>query len=165
MFFKKKYIGIPENKILLETKHWIINHRLDTEYPGYLMLGSKESTFRVSDLCTESLRSMGIILGAVENRMYERLKPETVIISKLGFSKGFGCHFHLIPVYSWLYDSIKRDKSYSISEPDGLDFSLFISRKFCEGSEQFPKRALNIEDAITLLDLQSLTQNLEVRNA
>lgn len=164
MFFKRKYIDIPDDNVLLETKYWIVNQRMDTEYPGYLMIGSKESAFRISELCNEALSSMGLIIGAVEKRIYECLKPKTVIVSKLGFSKGFSCHFHLIPVYSWVYNAIRYNESYSISEPDGSDFALFITRQYCDGNEQLPKKALNHEEAIGLLDLQSLKCELEHGN-
>lgn len=161
MFFKRKFIDIPDNKVLLETKYWIINQRMDTEYPGYLMMSCKERAFRVSELCVEALCSMGGILGAVENRIYERLRPKTVIISKLGFSNGFSCHFHLIPVYDWVYCAIKENESFNISEPDGSDFCLFISRQYCDGNEALPKVALNFKEAIGLLDLQNLKGELE----
>lgn len=129
---------------------------MDTDYPGYLIVGAKEPASRLSGLSVDALNSAGIILGAIEERVYERLSPKLVIINKHGFSKGFSCHFHIVPIYSWAYSAIKKHPGYKIDEPDGADFTMFITRQYCQKREPLPHKVCGSEKALSLLDLKGL---------
>ena len=157
MMFRRKSFKIPDDKVLLETEHWVVNQRMDSHYPGYMIVGAKEDSFRISCLSDSALESLGRVLSAVEKRIYQRLSPEIVIVNKLGFSKGFSCHFHLIPIYRWVYKAIKKHENYNVNEPDGSDFTLFVSRQYCEGNDPLPSGAETVESAIEKLNLKGIT--------
>ena len=55
-------------------------------------------------------------------------------MAKLGFSKRFSCHFHVLPISDNLLHeiAINNHHSHANNEPDGVDALLFINRKYCE---------------------------------
>ena len=152
MFFKKrKKINIAPDLLLFEDKYWSVNQRLDTNYPGYLIISAKEGSELISDLSCEALIQLGPKLAELEKLIIEKLKPKNVIITKLGFSKGFDCHFHVIPVYKWVWSEIRKHPKYLNEQPDGADFVQFITREYCEYDEPLPIDAESKELAISKL--------------
>lgn len=132
---------IPANYVIAERQHWLINHRIGSTYSGYLMVASKQNVDEVRKLCADALREMGEVLAEVEHALHAAYKPYKVIFSKLGFTPGFNCHFHMAPVYYWVLEEIKSHPNYS-NEPDGNDAMLYINREYCEN--QYPERSAQI---------------------
>jgi len=118
---------------LFETNHWTISHRTDSRYPGYLIISSREETLDISALTKASLAEMGDVLAETEQLLTMVYNPYKVITAKMGFTKGFSCHFHMIPVMPTLLDQIAAHSGYA-KEPDGIDAMLFICREYCERS-------------------------------
>lgn len=117
---------------ITETNNWIVSHRQDSQYLGYLIVSSKDSATNISELHCASLMELGKVLSEVEKLLLEVYSPIKVIVAKLGFSKGFPCHFHIIPVFNNLLREIVVHKNYTNSAPDGNDVLLFVSREYCE---------------------------------
>lgn len=134
--------GIPRQFHLLETEHWLINHRIDSALPGYLMIGSKRYVDDLVDLCPAALGELGPLLALVQRFLQGRFGAERVYLGRFGHTSGFSVHFHAIPVYGWVERAFVRDTRYRALDdfrearlghaPDGADLMLFVTREFCE---------------------------------
>ncbi|WP_394250500.1 HIT family protein [Vibrio profundi] len=141
---------IPDENVVFENEYWVVNHRMNTTYPGYLMVASKSESTELLDLCDKSLASLGLVLAKVEGLLQTTFSPQKVIFSKLGFSKGFNCHFHAVPVSEKVIEEICRSSSYTFDEPDGNDVMLFINREYCE--DQDPEKVkVVVSESVTRL--------------
>ncbi|MGI9280548.1 MAG: hypothetical protein ACR2PX_13120 [Endozoicomonas sp.] len=118
---------------IFETDCWAVTHRRDARYPGYLIVSSKHEGRDLGDLPGETLIELGAVLARTECLLKSYFKPFRVISTKLGFSNGFSCHFHMLPVSHELLEEIRSHPSYT-NEPDGNDVLLFTSREYCERS-------------------------------
>lgn len=135
-------MDIPSKFRIHETEHWLVNHRMDTVLPGYLMIGSKAGTNALYDLPTEALASLGPLLARAQREVETLLHPERVYIGRYGHSPGHPIHFHIIPVYDWLETSFWSDERYRVlasfgrpaaePETDGAELTFYIWREFCE---------------------------------
>ena len=135
-------MDIPFKFRIHETEHWLVNHRVDTILPGYLMVGSKAGTNALYDLPTEALASLGPLLARAQREVETLLRPERVYIGRYGHSPGHPIHFHIIPVYDWLETLFWSDERYRVlasfgrpaAEPatDGAELTFYIWREFCE---------------------------------
>lgn len=128
--------------LIFETEYWEVSHRQDSRLAGYLIASSKSNASEVHQLCSDSLAELGLILSESEKILRNAYRPHKVIMAKLGFSKGFQCHFHLIPATNDLLKEIASHPSYT-DEPDGNDAILYISREYCE-------RPLSLEEKSSL---------------
>jgi diadenosine tetraphosphate (Ap4A) HIT family hydrolase len=117
--------------LIFATEHWLISHRRDARYPGYLMVSSHESQSELSALSNEALQELGLVLKNVEILLHSLYSPCKVVFYKLGFSNGFNCHFHVAPITTELLFEIAAHPDYA-NEPDGNDAILFLSRVYCE---------------------------------
>ena len=126
---------IPAELVIYENEYWIVNHRVDSAYAGYLMVTSKSEASELTDLCSGALEALGLVLTRVEKLLQVTFSPYKVVFSKLGFSKGFNCHFHAVPVKESVFDKIRKHHNYTNDEPDGLDVMLFINREYCENQD------------------------------
>lgn len=122
---------IPAEFIVFERKHWVVNYRMGSTYPGYLMVASRQSVSDISELETPALEEMGKVLADVERAIRVVYNPYKVLVGKLGFTKGFNCHFHVVPVHAWVLEEIKLNTRYA-DEPDGNDVMLYVNREYCE---------------------------------
>ena len=53
----------PDKFVIHETEHWWVNHRCDTSYPGYLMIGAKDPNGEsLSDLSEAAQAQLGPLL-------------------------------------------------------------------------------------------------------
>jgi diadenosine tetraphosphate (Ap4A) HIT family hydrolase len=118
---------------VFEGNHWLVGHRQDSRYPGYLMVSSRESKADLSELTTDALQELGPTLKRAEQLLQSVYAPYKVIFYKLGFSSGFSCHFHVAPVTRRLLTEIKENPDFT-DDPDGNDAILFLSRVYCERS-------------------------------
>ncbi|MHC2300353.1 diadenosine tetraphosphate (Ap4A) HIT family hydrolase [Rhizobium mongolense] len=50
---------IPAQSHILETGSWLVNHRMDSALPGYLMVGSKRLADELSELPASALPELG----------------------------------------------------------------------------------------------------------
>jgi diadenosine tetraphosphate (Ap4A) HIT family hydrolase len=117
--------------VIFETDHWVVSHRADSRWPGYLMVCARAARPDVCDLDAEALSELGRVLGDTERLLRRALSPHKVVFAKLGFTPGFACHFHAIPVTAALLAEIASHPDYA-DEPDGNDAMLFVSRVYCE---------------------------------
>jgi len=124
---------LAQNELMIyETSYWTILHRSDSMYLGYLMVSSLETVSDVCGLSSDSLRELGKVLQITEKLLISVYSPHKVIMTKLGFSKGFSCHFHVLPVSHSLLNQVTEHSHYTNNEPDGVDALSFINREYCD---------------------------------
>ena len=95
------------------------------------MVLSREKKPDLHNLSTDALSELGLVLRDTEAVLRSVYAPSKVIFSKLGFSAGLACHFHVVPVTEKLLAEIASHPHYA-AEPDGNDTMLFVSRIYCE---------------------------------
>lgn len=88
--------------VILQTEDWVLNHRVDTALPGYLMLGARVPTHDLSLLRPEALAQLGTLLANAQKALTTILRPEYLYIGRYGHSAGYSLHFHLIPICAWV---------------------------------------------------------------
>ncbi|MCF5803934.1 hypothetical protein NLO74_12490 [Pseudomonas tremae] len=111
--------------------HWIVTHRRDSRYDGYLIISSEETASGLSDLSDEAMSSLGLVMKTSERLLAKVYSPYKVMFYKLGFSLDFNAHFHVAPVSEDLLTEISKHPGYS-DNPDGNDTIVFLSREYCE---------------------------------
>jgi len=116
---------------IFETDHWMVSHRADARWPGYLMVSARVGSPDLFDLDDAALSELGGVLRDTELLLRRAFGPCRVIFAKLGFTPGFACHVHAIPVTAALLAEIASHPGYA-DEPDGNDALLFVSRVYCE---------------------------------
>jgi diadenosine tetraphosphate (Ap4A) HIT family hydrolase len=153
---------IPARLIIHESKHWTINHRIDTALPGYLMLSAKQMTSSLAALPAEALAELGVWQAKIQQHVEAHLQPKRLYIGRFGHDSGCSIHFHFIPIYAWVEAMFWRDESYRLLETfgsldstppqtDGAELTLFVWREFCERPNPPPVQGPSIENVITLL--------------
>ena len=135
---------IPEHLVILRTAHWILNHRMDSALPGYLMLGARAPINELSLMHPDALVQLGALMASGQKALNEILAPEHLYISRYGHAAGHALHFHIIPVCGWVRRGFLGDSRYRIlrnltpsaasagDETDGAELTLYIWREFCE---------------------------------
>jgi diadenosine tetraphosphate (Ap4A) HIT family hydrolase len=136
----------PEHLIVTQTDDWILNHRVDSALPGYLMLGARAGGSLVG-MSQRALSQLGVLLAKAQGALEAILAPRHFYISRYGHSAGYSVHFHMIPVCDWVIERFCADPRYrhleSLQTPgygggegrdwaDGADMTLYIWREFCE---------------------------------
>lgn len=116
---------------IFETPNWVVTHRKDSRYSGALIIASKNSVSEISALSDISLSELGTVLARAEKLLISYFNPYRVVTAKLGFSTGYSCHFHMLPVSMDLLNEIITHPNYT-NEPDGNDCLLFASREYGE---------------------------------
>lgn len=152
----------PADLLISETKHWLINHRVDTTLPGYLMLGSTADTNDLGDLPPEALAELGGHLAVLQRILTELLSPVHFYMGRYGHSTAHAIHFHIMPVQAWVAEAFARDSRYRALEQfevagagegndamyDGAEMTLFIWREFCESPTPPGIHGLSIPDIV-----------------
>ena len=134
---------VPAHLIIKKTEHWIINHRIDSDLPSYLMVGSRKETTNLYDLSSAALAELGPLLASTQKALSDLFHPEHIYVSRYGHTEGHSIHFHVIPIYSWVKKAFAKDDRYRIlrsfyipgvptSDPDGGELTLYVWREFCE---------------------------------
>jgi hypothetical protein len=59
----------PERLVILKTEHWVLNHRVDSALPGYLMLGARMFTNDLSLMPPEALGELGPCLARAQGAL------------------------------------------------------------------------------------------------
>lgn len=124
-------VTMSPSHLIFETDHWLVSHRRDARYPGYLMVSSREQHADLCKLSLHALQELGPVLKRTEELLHSAFAPFKVVFYKLGFSAGFSCHFHVAPVTQDLLAEITGHPDYA-DDPDGNDVILFLSRVYCE---------------------------------
>ena len=132
----------PEHLVVLQTEDWMINHRVDSALPGYLILAARMPTNELSSIRPRALAQLGALLATTQKALNVILKPEHLYIGRYGHTAGHALHFHMIPVCDWVRQSFFMDPRYRIlqglskhsaaDETDGAELTLYIWREFCE---------------------------------
>ena len=117
---------------IFEMKHWLISHRMDSRYPGFLIVSLRDEVSELTSLSHEALTELGPALYQAEKLLNFVYNPYKIIIGKYGFNKGFSLHFHVLPVTENLLEEIKVHPSYTKDKIDGLDVINFVCREYCE---------------------------------
>lgn len=157
----------PAEYVIHETEHWWVNHRCDTPYPGYLMLGAKDPDANgLSKLSPDAAAEMGLLLSEMTRALEEVMKPTRIYTGRYGHQPGHTVHFHVIPVYDWTVSAYWRDSRYRSLQQfygpgevtndrddfDGADMTLFIWRTFAEKGITPPKiEGADVKDIVKQL--------------
>src|SRR5882672_10501142 len=136
----------PKHLVILQTEDWMLNHRVDSAMPGYLILGARMPTNDLSLLRPEALAQLGMLLARTQKALATILKPKHLYIGRYGHTVGHALHFHIMPVCEWVRQSFFSDPRYRAlknfdrhpagtevtDETDGAELTLYIWREFCE---------------------------------
>jgi len=117
--------------IIFAHAHWVVSHRADSRWPGYLIISARAQRSDLSDLDDDALSALGGVLRETEMLLRRAFAPHKVLFAKLGFTPGLACHVHAVPVTAALLAEIASHPGYA-DEPDGNDALLFVSRVYCE---------------------------------
>jgi diadenosine tetraphosphate (Ap4A) HIT family hydrolase len=147
-----------EEEVVFESKYWIIKHRSDSRYVGYLIALCKEPVLHMCELSSQALSEMSIILAQAEKLLIKAFNPYRVVTFKMGFAKGVNCHFNLIPISSDLLAEIEEKKSCTHTKPDGQDAILYVARKYCERDLTIPEYDILLSTVKTLRDIHKSIQ-------
>jgi diadenosine tetraphosphate (Ap4A) HIT family hydrolase len=136
----------PEHLVILQTENWVLNHRVGSALPGYLMLGARTLTNDLSRMRPEALAELGMLLARAQKALNDILAPRHLYIGRYGHIAGHSLHFHIIPVCEWVRQSFFGDPRYRvlqdlsrhsavagpIDETDGAELTFYVWREFCE---------------------------------
>ena len=140
----------PKHLVILQTEHWVLNHRVNSTLPGYLMLGARAPTNDLSMMRLEALAELGTLLARAQKALNAILKPEHLYIGRYGHMVGHALHFHIIPICGWVKQSFFGDPRYRVlqtfyqpcgdadDETDGAELTLYVWREFCENPNPPP---------------------------
>ncbi|THK36946.1 HIT family protein [Ensifer sp. MPMI2T] len=152
---------IPQHFHIAETEGWLVNHRVNSALPGYLMISSKTFTNDLSELPSDNLAELGPLLAKAQDALKRLLHAERVYIGRYGHVPGYSIHFHVIPIYSWVEELFWSDARYRLlgtfaegpgeTATDGAEMTLFVWREFCERAEPPPIKGPSVSEAIDLL--------------
>src|SRR5258708_5712747 len=104
----------PKHLVILETQHWVLNHRVDSALPGYLMLGARAPTNNLSVMRSEALAELGPLLARAQEALNAILQPEHLYIGRYGHMAGHTLHFHIIPIGGWVKRCFFSDPRYGV---------------------------------------------------
>ena len=156
----------PDHLIVCETDQWIVNHRIDSSLPGYLMIGAKAETNILSELPEAALFELGIHLSKIQQILMELFAPSHFYVGRYGHMAGHSIHFHVIPVYDWVAQAFARDERYRILHQfytpgvyddgsdaifDGAEMTLFIWREFCESKTPPEIIGPSVQEAVRMI--------------
>ncbi|NSZ15598.1 HIT family protein [Agrobacterium vitis] len=152
---------IPQRFHVVETDGWLVNHRMNSALPGYLMIGSKTNTNDLSDLPESALSELGPLLAKAQSALKRELGAQRVYIGRYGHTPGHPIHFHVIPIYDWVEKLFWSDDRYRLLEnfaegpgetaTDGAELTLFVWREFCERAEPPPTKGPSVSQVVELL--------------
>ncbi|MCE0521437.1 MAG: HIT family protein [Methylacidiphilales bacterium] len=153
---------VPDHLVVKETEYWIINHRIDSKLPGYLMVGSRMETTNLFDLPNSALAELGLLLSSAQKALADLLHPEHIYVGRYGHQKGHSIHFHVIPIYSWVKEAFTADSRYGVlksfytpgasnSDYDGAELTLYVWREFCESKNPPQGYGPSVSETIGLL--------------
>jgi diadenosine tetraphosphate (Ap4A) HIT family hydrolase len=155
-------MNISPRFVVHESEHWIINHRMDSALPGYLMLNAKMMTNALASLPAAALAELGVLQARIQQTIETRLHPKRLYIGRFGHDEGYSIHFHFIPIYHWVEALFWRDDRYRLlqtfgtiesdsPQTDGAELTLFVWREFCERPDPPPVQGPSVDWVIAAL--------------
>lgn len=75
---------IPESMMIKKTKYWIINHRINSALPGYIMMSSQYHGKALYELPNAALQEMGILISKIDKALRNILHPNISISENTG---------------------------------------------------------------------------------
>ncbi|TDF86252.1 HIT family protein [Pseudomonas sp. H9] len=155
-------MDISPRFIIHETTHWVVNHRMNSALPGYLMLSSKVMTNALTALPDEALAQLGVLQARIQAAIEVHLQPKRLYIGRFGHEAGYSIHFHFIPIYPWVEAMFWNDDRYrvlqafgapdtSLAQTDGAELTLFVWREFCERLDPPAIQGPSIDHVIAVL--------------
>jgi diadenosine tetraphosphate (Ap4A) HIT family hydrolase len=168
----------PKHLVILQTEDWVLNHRVDSALPGYLILGVRMPTNDLSRLCPEALAQLGTLLANAQSALTMILKPEHLYIGRYGHTLGHALHFHLIPICGWVKRLFFDDPRYRVlrklshcsgaadaDETDGAELTLYAWREFCESPTPPPISGPSVYEVVERMKaLMSVRKRLDSRD-
>jgi diadenosine tetraphosphate (Ap4A) HIT family hydrolase len=149
-----------DSLIVCETDHWIINQRVDSALPGYLMLGSRVDTNDLSSLSEAALSELGVHLAKMQRILSELFAPPHFYVGRYGHMAGHSIHFHVIPIYEWVAQRYRVLHEFytpgvynsgSDASFDGAEMTLFVWREFCESRNPPEIVGPSIQEAVEMI--------------
>lgn len=154
-------MNIPPSFIVHETEHWVLNHRINSAMPGYLMLGARSRVSALHELPDSALAELGPLLAKTQRMVETLFNPKRLYIGRYGHEPGHSIHFHIIPVYDWVETLFWQDDRYRLLETfaspspanlsDGAELTLFVWREFCERPDPPAAPGMSVAQAIARL--------------
>lgn len=155
-------MDIPPHLIIHESEHWVLNHRMDSALPGYLMLSAKQMTNCLSDLPLQAQAELGVLQARIQKTIDHHLRPKRLYIGRFGHDAGYSIHFHFIPVYHWVEATFWADERYrslqafgsiesALPQTDGAELTLYVWREFCERPDPPPFQGPSVDHVIATL--------------
>ncbi|QXH54806.1 HIT family protein [Pseudomonas maumuensis] len=155
-------MDIPTRFIIHESRYWILNQRMDSALPGYLMLSAKQMTNSLAALPLEAQAELGKLQARIQHAIEADLRPKRLYIGRFGHDAGYSIHFHFIPVYDWVEALFWLDERYrllqtfgsidsALLQTDGAELMLFVWREFCERPVPPPVQGPCVDDVIAAL--------------
>ena len=152
----------PDHLVIAQTEHWIVNHRVDSRLPGYLMIGSRADTTNLFDLPSAALGELGGLLACAQKVLQAVLHAEHVYLGRYGHQAGHAIHFHVIPIYAWVKEAFTADPRYAIlksfykagvgnTDYDGSEMTLYVWREFCESPTPPRVHGPSVDEVVRLL--------------
>jgi diadenosine tetraphosphate (Ap4A) HIT family hydrolase len=154
----------PKHLVIRQTEHWMLNHRVDSALPGYLMLGARMPTNELSRMQPEALAELGPLLARAQTAPTAVLNPDQFYIGRYGHMAGHALHFHIIPVCGWVKQCFFGDPRYRVLQSfyqpsdgvvnggtDGAEMTLYIWREFCENPNPPPISGPPIDEVVVRL--------------
>ncbi|QXI36747.1 HIT family protein [Pseudomonas xantholysinigenes] len=150
---------IPPRLIVHESTHWMLNHRVDSALPGYLILSAKQLTNSLAALPAQALAELGSLQASIQQAIETHLHPQRLYIGRFGHDAGHSIHFHFIPIYAWVETLFWQDDRYrslqafgslddNTPQTDGAELTLFVWREYCERPDPPLVQGPSIDQAI-----------------
>lgn len=143
--------SVPPELVVLATEHWVVNHRIDSRVPGYLIVGAADANAcQLWRVAGDGLAELGGILADCSRALTETCGASRVYVGRYGHDSGWPVHFHVVPVYGWV------EAAYAARHPDeepadGVDLTRFVMREFCERSELAAGDGPGVADVVVRL--------------
>jgi diadenosine tetraphosphate (Ap4A) HIT family hydrolase len=150
--------------VILQTEDWVLNQRVDSALPGYLVLGVRTPTDDLSLLRPEALAQLGTLLANAQKALNTLLRPKHLYIGRYGHRAGHALHFHLIPICEWVRQLFFADPRYRVlktlshpsgaldaDETDGAELTLYVWREFCESPVPPPISGPSVHELVERL--------------
>jgi diadenosine tetraphosphate (Ap4A) HIT family hydrolase len=156
------FMNIPSQFIIHESRHWILNHRMNSALPGYLMLSAKHMTHSLASLPLDAQAELGILQARIQKLIEDHLAPKHLYIGRFGHDAGYAIHFHFVPVYDWVEAHFWHDERYrllqtlgsvdsALQQTDGAELMLYIWREYCERPVPPPVQGPGVDEVIATL--------------
>ncbi len=158
----EKRMDIPSRFVIHETRNWVLNQRVNSTLPGYLMLSARAPVNSLADLPAEAQAELGILMARTQQIIEAQLQPTRLYIGRYGHDTGYTIHFHFIPIYPWVEAMFWADERYRAlqtfgwaqgaqAQTDGAELTLFVWREFCERPDPPAIQGRSAEQVISLL--------------